>query len=89
MFYTTNLSVDQYWWWVVHLWVEATWEVLVGCIMAWGLMKTLGVRRRIVTTSARRAPPTGTGVAPRLRWWPRRPVAGWDAALLRWPRHGL
>ena len=43
MFYTTNLSVDQYWWWwVVHLWVEATWEVLVGCIMAWGLMKTLG-----------------------------------------------
>ena len=51
MFYTTNLSVDQYWWWwVVHLWVEATWEVLVGCIMAWGLMKTLGVRRRIVTT---------------------------------------
>lgn len=51
MFYTTNLSVDQYWWWwVVHLWVEATWEVLVGCIMAWGLMKTLGARRRVVTT---------------------------------------
>ena len=51
MFYTTNLSVDQYWWWwVVHLWVEGTWEVLVGCIMAWGLMKTLGARREIVTT---------------------------------------
>ena len=51
MFYTTNLSVDQFWWWwVVHLWVEATWEVLVGCIMAWGLMKTLGARRQIVTT---------------------------------------
>ena len=51
MFYTTNLSVDQFWWWwVVHLWVEATWEVLVGCIMAWGLMKTLGARREIVTT---------------------------------------
>ena len=51
MFYTTNLSVDQYWWWwVVHLWVEATWEVLVGCIMAWGLMKTLGARRKVVTT---------------------------------------
>ena len=41
MFYTTNLPLDQYWWWVIHLWVEATWEVLVGCIMAWGLMKTL------------------------------------------------
>src|SRR5262245_12093027 len=51
MFYTTNVSVDQYWWWwVIHMWVEATWEVLVGCIMAWGLMKTLGARREIVTT---------------------------------------
>ncbi len=51
MVYTTNISIDQYWWWwVIHLWVEATWEVLVGCIMAWGLMKTLGASRRIVTT---------------------------------------
>ncbi len=51
MFYTDNLSMDQFWWWwVIHLWVEATWEVLVGCIMAWGLIKTLGARRQIVTT---------------------------------------
>ncbi len=51
MFFTPNISVDQYWWWwVIHLWVEATWEVLVGAIMAWGLMKTLGVSRRIVQT---------------------------------------
>lgn len=51
MFYETNITVDQYWWWwVVHLWVEATWEVLVGAIMAWSLMKLLGVRRRIVQT---------------------------------------
>jgi nitric oxide reductase subunit B len=51
VFYVTNISIDQYWWWwVIHLWVEATWEVLVGCIMAWGLMKTLGVPRHIVTT---------------------------------------
>ena len=51
MFYTTNISVDQHWWWwVIHLWVEATWEVLVGCIMAWGLMHTLGASRHIVTT---------------------------------------
>ena len=43
MFFTPNVSVDQHWWWwVIHLWVEATWEVLVGCIMAWGLIKTLG-----------------------------------------------
>ena len=51
MFYTPNISVDQFWWWwVIHLWVEATWEVLVGCIMAWSLMKLLGVRRQIVQT---------------------------------------
>ena len=50
-FYSTNISIDQYWWWwVIHLWVEATWEVLVGCIMAWGLIKTLGTSRHIVTT---------------------------------------
>ena len=51
MYFTPNISVDQHWWWwVVHLWVEATWEVLVGCIMAWGLIRTLGANRRIVTT---------------------------------------
>lgn len=49
MFYTPNISVDQYfWWWVVHLWVEATWEVLVGVLMAWALMHLLGTPRRIV-----------------------------------------
>ena len=45
----TNITHEQYWWWwVIHLWVEATWEVLVGVIMAWSLMKLLGVRRKIV-----------------------------------------
>jgi len=43
--------MDQHWWWwVIHLWVEATWEVLVGCLMAYGLIKTMGVRRKIVET---------------------------------------
>jgi nitric oxide reductase subunit B len=51
MFYTPNISIDQYWWWwVIHLWVEATWEVLAGCIMAFGLMTVLGARRRVVQT---------------------------------------
>ncbi|HJL92538.1 MAG TPA: cbb3-type cytochrome c oxidase subunit I [Woeseiaceae bacterium] len=51
MFYSTNISLDQFWWWwVIHLWVEATWEVLVGCIMAWGLIKTINAKREIVTT---------------------------------------
>jgi nitric oxide reductase subunit B len=26
-----NMAVDLYWWWwLVHLWVEATWEILIG-----------------------------------------------------------
>lgn len=51
MFYTANISLDQYWWWwVIHLWVEATWEVMVGCIMAYGLITVLGTPRKIVET---------------------------------------
>jgi nitric oxide reductase subunit B len=34
----------------VHLWVEATWEVLIACIMALALMQLLGTSRRIVET---------------------------------------
>jgi len=49
MFFTPNITVDQFWWWwVVHLWVEATWEVLVGVLMGWALMHVLGTPRRII-----------------------------------------
>ena len=45
----SNMSQDLFWWWwLVHLWVEATWEVLIGCIMALALMQLLGTSRRIV-----------------------------------------
>jgi nitric oxide reductase subunit B len=45
----SNMSEDLFWWWwLVHLWVEATWEVLIGCIMALALMQLLGTSRRIV-----------------------------------------
>jgi len=45
----TNMSQDLFWWWwLVHLWVEATWEVLIGCIMAWTLMHLVGASRRVV-----------------------------------------
>lgn len=51
MWYTTNVTLDQYWWWwVIHMWVEATWEVMVGCMMAYALIKVLGTPRKIVTT---------------------------------------
>ena len=49
MFYTDNISLDQYyWWWVIHLWVEATWEVFVGAIAAYALIKIVGAKREIV-----------------------------------------
>lgn len=48
---TTNMAKDMYWWWwLVHLWVEATWEVLIACIMAWALMQLLNTPRKIVET---------------------------------------
>ncbi len=44
-----NMSRDLFWWWwLVHLWVEATWEVLIGCIMAWTLIYLVGASRRVV-----------------------------------------
>jgi nitric oxide reductase subunit B len=44
-----NMAVDLYWWWwLVHLWVEATWEILIGCIMALAMMKLLSTSRRVV-----------------------------------------
>ncbi len=49
MFFTDNITMDQYWWWwVIHLWVEATWEVFVGTLAAYGLIKILGAKREIV-----------------------------------------
>jgi nitric oxide reductase subunit B len=45
----TDMSVDLFWWWwLVHLWVEATWEILIACIMAWTLMHLLHSSRRII-----------------------------------------
>ena len=49
MFFTDNISVDQYWWWwVIHLWVEATWEVFVGALAGYALIKILGAKREII-----------------------------------------
>ncbi len=49
MFFTDNISVDQYWWWwVIHLWVEATWEVFVGALAAYGLIRMIGASRQVV-----------------------------------------
>jgi nitric oxide reductase subunit B len=49
MFFTENITMDQFWWWwVIHLWVEATWEVFVGVLIAYGLIKVMHANRQIV-----------------------------------------
>ena len=49
MFFTDNISMDQFWWWwVIHLWVEATWEVFVGTLAAYALIRLIGAKREIV-----------------------------------------
>ncbi|MBK8970333.1 MAG: cbb3-type cytochrome c oxidase subunit I [Hahellaceae bacterium] len=44
-----NLVLDKYfWWWVVHLWVEGVWELILGSILAYVLIKTTGVDREVI-----------------------------------------
>ena len=45
----TNLILDKYyWWWVVHLWVEGVWELILGAILAFVLIKMTGVDREVI-----------------------------------------
>jgi nitric oxide reductase subunit B len=40
---------DSYFrWWVVHLWVEGVWELIMGAILAFLLIKLTGVDREVV-----------------------------------------
>ena len=44
-----NLVLDKFfWWWVVHLWVEGVWELILGSILAYVLIKTTGVDREVI-----------------------------------------
>ena len=44
-----NLVRDKlYWWWVVHLWVEGVWELILASLLAYVLIKTTGVDREVV-----------------------------------------
>lgn len=44
-----NLVKDKYfWWWTVHLWVEGVWELILGAILAFVLIKTTGVDREVI-----------------------------------------
>ncbi|MCV6823373.1 MULTISPECIES: cbb3-type cytochrome c oxidase subunit I [Halocynthiibacter] len=44
-----NLSLDKmYWWYVVHLWVEGVWELIMASILAYLMLKLTGVDREVV-----------------------------------------
>jgi len=44
-----NLVLDKFWWWwTVHLWVEGVWELILGAILAFILIKTTGVDREVI-----------------------------------------
>ena len=44
-----NLVLDKYFWWfVVHLWVEGVWELIMASLLAFVLIKVTGVDREII-----------------------------------------
>lgn len=44
-----NQVLDSYFrWWVVHLWVEGVWELIMGAIMSFLLIKLTGVDREVI-----------------------------------------
>lgn len=46
---TPHQTIDSYWrWWVVHLWVEGVWELIMGGILSYLLIKLTGVDREVI-----------------------------------------
>ena len=44
-----NLALDkQYWWNVIHLWVEGVWELIMASILGFLMLKLTGVDREVV-----------------------------------------
>jgi len=44
-----NLTLDKmYWWYVVHIWVEGVWELVMAAILAYLLLKLTGVDREVI-----------------------------------------
>lgn len=44
-----NLVLDKYFWWfVVHLWVEGVWELILASLLAFVLIKITGVDRELI-----------------------------------------
>lgn len=44
-----NIVLDKYFWWfVVHLWVEGVWELIMASLLAYVLIKVTGVDRELI-----------------------------------------
>lgn len=44
-----NLSVDKmFWWYVVHIWVEGVWELVMAAVLAFLMLKLTGVDREVI-----------------------------------------
>jgi len=49
MIWFDNQTMDSFFrWWVVHLWVEGVWELIMGSILAFLLIKLTGVDREVI-----------------------------------------
>ena len=49
MIWFDNQTMDSFFrWWVVHLWVEGVWELIMGGILAYLLIKLTGVDREVI-----------------------------------------
>ncbi|GIX41279.1 MAG: nitric-oxide reductase large subunit [Leptospiraceae bacterium] len=49
MVWFDNQTLDSFYrWWVVHLWVEGVWELIMGSILAYLLIKLTGVDREVI-----------------------------------------
>ncbi len=45
----SNLALDKmYWWYVIHLWVEGVWELILAAILGFLLIKITGVDREVI-----------------------------------------
>jgi nitric oxide reductase subunit B len=45
----SNLVLDKmFWWWVVHLWVEGVWELVMASVLAFIMLKLTGVDREVI-----------------------------------------
>ncbi|MEK7774144.1 MAG: cbb3-type cytochrome c oxidase subunit I [Deltaproteobacteria bacterium] len=47
-FKPANMVVDKfYWWWVVHMWVEGVWELIMAALLSFLLLKLTGIDREV------------------------------------------